>query len=90
MQVTHPTDRPNFTRVDTADLTVWFSYRTPVAFSNHRGLLVRENEWGPTTGKHLNEIDGGDRQAKAQRVPGYLFVRMLNDAEHGNVEGVEG
>ena len=40
------------------DLDVYFSYKTPVAFrAPGFGLVVRENEWGPTTGKHLNAID---------------------------------
>jgi hypothetical protein len=51
--------RPNLTRVDMKCGTLWFSYQTLVAFQTERsGLMVRKNEWGPTTGKHLNEIDG--------------------------------
>jgi hypothetical protein len=26
--------------------------------------VVRENEWGPTTGKHLNAIDGGNKKGR--------------------------
>lgn len=38
----------------------YYSYRTLVAFRTpDAGLVVRENNWGPTTGKHLNWIDGG-------------------------------
>lgn len=49
--------RPNFTQVRLPDLTIWFSYETPIAFENSHALVVRENDWGPTTGKHLNYID---------------------------------
>lgn len=60
------------------ELTLWFSYQTVVAFHTpERGRVVRENEWGPTTNKHLNEIDGGDR---ASRYVGVQFEAML-DAE---------
>lgn len=78
MRVTidHPTDRPNFTEVTFGDLTVWFSYRTPVGFMfPGEGRVVRENDWGPTTGKHLNEIDRG---RKADRLPGDIFERRLD------------
>lgn len=52
--------RPNLTRVDMDCGVLWFSYNTLVAFQTERsGLVVRQNDWGPTTGKHLNEIDGG-------------------------------
>ena len=50
---------------DGETLTVWFSYKTPVAFYSHAtGKVVRENDWGPTTGKHLNWIDGGDKKSR--------------------------
>jgi|10_taG_2_1085330.scaffolds.fasta_scaffold442107_1 hypothetical protein len=56
-------------------LQVWFSYKTPVAFSVMDGpLRVRRNVWGPTTGKHLNAIDGG---AKSDRIGGDEFERTL-------------
>lgn len=58
-----------------ADL--YFSYRTPVAIrAPGLGLLVRQNDWGPTTGKHLNAIDGG---RKSSRVPGEVFEAKLRE-----------
>jgi hypothetical protein len=43
--------------------TYWFSYRTLIAFRRVGGdLRVRENVWGPTTGKHLNAVDGGNKR----------------------------
>jgi hypothetical protein len=63
---------------DLGRLTVWFSYKTPVAFRPNVGprqpLLVRENDWGSTTGKHLNAIDGGDKKS---RIPGEKFEELL-------------
>ena len=56
-------------------MSVWFSYKTPVAFYHATtGKVVRKNDWGPTTGKHLNAIDGG---LKVQRVSGEEFERRL-------------
>jgi len=60
-------------------IDVYFSYKTPVAFRKDGKLVVRANEWGPTTGKHLNAIDGGNG-AKSRRVDGDTFERLLTEA----------
>lgn len=64
-------------RVDIGPLTVWYSYRTPVAF-HLRGnpRVVHENIWGRTTGKHLNWIDGGNKKS---RVDADEFQRLWNE-----------
>jgi hypothetical protein len=44
-------------RLTMCGITVWFSYQTPVAFRVGVGkITIRTNNWGPTTGKHLNWI----------------------------------
>lgn len=59
-------------------LTVWFSYDMPVGFQvTGKPAVVRENEWGPTTGGHIGQIDGGN---KASRIPGDEFERLLSKA----------
>ena len=59
--------------------TVWiphvgwlhFSYRTLVAFQKEGcKQVVRQNDWGQTTGKHLNAIDHGP---KSERLPAAAF-----------------
>jgi hypothetical protein len=58
-------------------VTMWFSYSTMVAFQvtgNRR--VVQRNVWGPTTGRHLKEIDGG---ARASRVEEELFQRLWEE-----------
>jgi hypothetical protein len=56
--------------------TFWFSYRTLVAFKALGGPIVcRQNEWGPTTGKHLNAIEP-DHSA---RVDGETFERLYRE-----------
>lgn len=56
----------------------YFSYKTCVAFRTVEfGLVVRSNDWGPTTGKHLNAIDGGG-SAKGKRLPGEEFEQRLS------------
>lgn len=56
------------------ELEVWFSYRTPVAFRHpSTGLCVRQNDWGTTTGKHLNLI----QPDKKQRITGAQFEQKF-------------
>lgn len=56
---------PNFHLATLENKKIWFSYETIVGFENPNGKLsVRQNVWGPTTGKHLNRIDGGDKNAR--------------------------
>lgn len=63
--------------VSIGDVDIYFSYKTPVAFRTPKsGLVVRQNDWGVTTGKHLNAIDGG---RKADRVDGGTFERLYNE-----------
>ena len=73
--------KPNLTKVNIGTITVWFSYNTPIAFKNGTWstLVVRENVWSTTTGKHLNYIDGGDKEAKARRVSSDEFNRALEE-----------
>lgn len=63
--------------VEMGAITVWFSYQTPIAFQvDGHTRVVRHNEWGPTTGKHLNAIDGGDRKS---RVSGADFEKAWSE-----------
>lgn len=64
----------NTIRVHVGTLTVWFSYQTPVAFMVLGSpKVVRQNDWAQTTGKHLNWIDGGDKES---RVDSATFERL--------------
>lgn len=57
-------------------LSVWYSYKTPIAYYHpSTGKVIRENEWGPTTGKHLNAID----QNKKVRIAGEAFERQFSE-----------
>ncbi len=70
--ISHPTDRPNFSVVAVGPVSLWFSYRTVIAIRGDGPTFVRENDWGATTGKHLNYVDGGN---KAMRLPSEQFER---------------
>jgi len=78
MTPTLETLAPNLTLVTIGDANFWFSYKTCVAvFTDDHGFAVSENAWGPTTGKHLNRIDGGSPDAKKARLPRDAFVARL-------------
>lgn len=68
---------PNFVRVDMNQTSVWFSYETLVAFKDRRELVVCENVWSKTTGKHLNSID----PEKKHRYPRSQFLEQLNQSD---------
>lgn len=65
----------NKNRVDIGELTIWFSYRTPVAYSFKGEFFCRQNEWSTTTGKLLNELESD----KSKRIPGTDFENKLNN-----------
>lgn len=74
VSVSHPTNRPNFTQVTVGSLTIWFSYKTPIAFQEGWGsIVVRENDWNQTTGKHLNWVNAD----KSTRIDGREFEAEL-------------
>ena len=70
----------NNAKVVTVDgVSFYFSYETIVAVKDHESgdLKVIQNYWGPTTGKHLNEIDGGSKEAKAERLDNDAFDKLV-------------
>lgn len=68
-------------------LKIWWSYRTVVGFAHSGKRFVRENEWGPTTGRHINEIASVGGLTKADRIPGERFDIMLAEAIVNHYEG---
>ena len=72
-------------QVTIGTLTLFFSYKTVVAFENRGGLVCSENCWAQTTGKHLNWIEPNKRA----RVKRPEFERLLAEtmADHG-LQGV--
>jgi hypothetical protein len=60
--------------VTMGSISIWFSYRTPVAVTDGVEFFITENQWGPTTGKHLNWIDPD----KSKRIPNQEFDQRLS------------
>lgn len=64
-------------RFDIGGFTLWYSYKTLVAFEvPGHPRVVSENVWTLTTGKHLNMIDGGN---KKNRVDHETFKRLCSE-----------
>jgi hypothetical protein len=65
---------------------IYFSYDTPVGCNPPNApSFQRENEWGPTTGRHLNEwgfntpgIEKLDRQEFERRMELAIYEAMAN------------
>lgn len=57
--------------------TFYFSYSTCVAFRARGDLVISENVWGVTTGKHLNWINPDHKK----RIPYEEFEKRLADLE---------
>jgi hypothetical protein len=54
--------------------TLYFSYSTLIAFRHGGGLVISENCWNNTTGKHLNAID----RDKNKRLPRAEFEKAVD------------
>ena len=65
--------KSNFNILNMGHISIWFSYETPIAFSSYGQIFIRKNDWGPTTGKHLNHINPD----KNIRMDGEKFERLL-------------
>lgn len=78
VRIGHYSDRPNAEVYEfDNNVNVYFSYETIVAFAVPEGIkFVHKNDWGPTTGKHINLIDGGGK-AKEYRLPDEEFTRLF-------------
>jgi hypothetical protein len=64
----------NTIRVDLCGFTFWWSYEVLVAFRvPEHPMVVHENIWTKTTGKHLNLIDGNRPN---ERVDAETFERL--------------
>lgn len=79
VNISHPTGLPNFTRVNVGEVSFYFSYETVVGVTGpttDHEWIARENDWGPTTGKHLAYFSP-DKKA---RLPRAEFEAVLAEA----------
>lgn len=74
-------------------VSFYYSYQSLVAFhAPLTGTVVCYNEWSKTTGKHLNWIDGGDKEARKARLERMQFLDALKAMmqEYGLTDNDEG
>ena len=83
--IKHPTDRPNFTVVTldgggNRELWLAFSYETCVGFMRPMWdkWIVRQNEWGPTTGKHMNLLNNNPKDRWNRKEFEWMLTGMVD------------
>ena len=64
----------NNNAIELGGIVFYFSYQTLIAVETNERLVMRENVWGPTTGKHLNAISDN----KKSRVSVEEFQKFLS------------
>lgn len=74
---------PHFHKVRIGNTLLWFSYETCVAFHGEDGMVISENVWSKTTGKHLNYLSTD----QSVRVPHTEFEARLKKALGTGVNG---
>ena len=65
----------NMHRVDVGNNVMYFSYETLIAFFFEHELLVSENIYSNTTGKHINQLEPD----KKLRLPRKEFEAKYNE-----------
>ena len=65
--------------IDDSGIIYYKSYETVIAFEKDGDLVVSENVWGPTTAKHINWVDNGDKDTRLSRED---FVEQLDTTEN--------
>jgi hypothetical protein len=78
---------PNMTEVQHGEVTVLYSYQTPVAvFAPGIGYLRTDHKWSVTTSKHINKwLDG----ATAKKVPQATIAHLAQFADNEDVHVAE-
>lgn len=63
-----------FAKLTIGEVTIFFSYETPIAYVENGFVVIRQNDWGATTGKHLNRVNTD----KKIRISGEQFEKALS------------
>ena len=58
---------------------VYYSYNTAVGIRLDSKLVLSENVWSTTTGRHLTWIDGGSKEAKESRIKYSDLLKILEE-----------
>ena len=72
----------------TPEFSVWFSYQTPIAFKvNGKRAVMRENDWGPTTGRHMSAVS--EECGTVTVVSGADFENRIHSATGQTVDQIK-
>lgn len=81
IEISHPTDRPNFAIVEVGNVELAFSYQILIGVrgpaTNYQWRVV-PNKWGQTTGKHLKYLVAGNREER--EVDGSTLVALATES----------
>lgn len=82
VRISHPDGKADFSMVYLGDLMIAFSYETPIAFAvgSLRDVVVRKNQFGAATERHMRHVEGPTGYTKQDRVHGEEFERRLAHA----------
>ena len=58
---------------------VFYSYNTAIGINNNGKLILSENVWSTTTGRHLTWIDGGSKEAKKSMIKYSDLLKIFED-----------
>ena len=58
---------------------VYYSYNTAVGIRLDSKLVLSENVWSTTTGRHLTWIDGGSKEAKESRIKYSDLLKIIEE-----------
>ena len=76
VSIDHPTGNANFSIVTVHGIDLAFSYETNIGIRvGYERWALRVNEWGPTTGKHMNYLN----ENKSARLEGNEFEGFVDD-----------
>lgn len=65
--------KPNAIAVTVSGMTFFYSYNTLIAFEDKEGLIISENVWSNTTGRHLNAIEPDNKK----RLKHMIFIEEV-------------
>lgn len=68
----------NLTRLNINNGYIYFSYETPIAFTKGDTVVISENIWSRTTGRHLSRVKEDNE----------IFVELSNEEFKEELNGV--
>ena len=68
----------NLHRISFNGMEFYYSYKTLVGFRDNQEILISQNEWGSTSGLHLNNITALCNAHLVERIPHKELMNRVN------------